>query len=121
MTPFTEAHNPAMDSAFKELGIKIECWINDVYEVWVYRKKNCEHILPISAHCDLLNVKLNHSARLVWVHISLKHDQKNGLVGVKRRFKIRFPFTQLGPNNFELASKHWFNSDKDYHLYYWFA
>jgi hypothetical protein len=39
MTPFTEAYNPTIDSVFKEHGIKIECWINDVYEVWVYRKK----------------------------------------------------------------------------------
>ena len=82
MTPFTEAYNPSMDAVCKQADLKIECWINDIYEVWVYRKKNADFLVhnPMyKGKCTYISIKRKDKKALHdWRHFQ---QIKNELVG----------------------------------------
>ena len=37
MNKFVEAINPTINKISKKYGVDIECWVNNIYEVWVYK------------------------------------------------------------------------------------
>jgi hypothetical protein len=82
MTPFNEAYNPSIDAICKKNGLTIECWVNDIYEVWVYRKKNCDMLVHNSMYkgkCTYLSIKRKDKKALHdWRHFQ---QIKNELVG----------------------------------------
>ena len=60
MEKFERAINGTIERLHEQFGIVIECWVNNIYEVWVYRKKNADSLVhnPIyKGKCTYITIK----------------------------------------------------------------
>jgi len=82
MIPFEEAYNPTLDMINQNGNMKIECWTNNIYEVWVYRRKDCDFLVHNEMYkgkCTYLSIKRKDKKALHdWRHFQ---QIKNELVG----------------------------------------
>jgi len=84
MIKFQKATNPTIEKIHQKFGINIECWVNDIYEVWVYRKKNADSLVhnPLyKGKCTYISIKRKDKKAIHdWRHFQ---HIKNELVGSK--------------------------------------
>ena len=82
MEKFERAINGTIEQINEQFGIKIECWVNDIYEVWVYRKKNADSLVhnPLyKCKCTYISIKRKDKKAVHdWRHFQ---QIKNELVG----------------------------------------
>ena len=60
MNKFEIAGNPTIDKLASQFGIVIECYVNDIYEVWVYRRKSADFVVhnPLyKGKCTYISIK----------------------------------------------------------------
>ena len=82
MEKFERAINGTIERLHEQFGIVIECWVNNFYEVWVYRKKNADSLVhnPIyKGKCTYITIKRKDKKAVHdWRHFQ---QIKNELVG----------------------------------------
>ena len=82
MEKFERAINGTIEQIHEQFVIKIECWVNDIYEVWVYRKKNADSLVhnPLyKGKCTYISIKRKDKKAVHdWRHFQ---QIKNELVG----------------------------------------
>jgi|TARA_R100000231_G_scaffold20218_1_gene19908 hypothetical protein len=82
MEKFERAINGTIEQIHEQFGIEIECWVNDIYEVWVYRKKNADSLVhnPLyKGKCTYISIKRKDKKAVHdWRHFQ---QIKNELVG----------------------------------------
>ena len=92
MNKFEEAINPTIIKIQEKFGINIECWVNDIYEVWVYRKKNADSLVHNKLYkgkCTYLSIKRKDKKAIHdWRHFQ---QIKNELVGTEVEAMEMYP------------------------------
>ena len=82
MNKFEIAENPTIDKLASQFGIVIECYVNDIYEVWVYRRKSADFVVhnPLyKGKCTYISIKRKDKKAIHdWRHFQ---EIKNELVG----------------------------------------
>ena len=82
MEKFERAINGTIEQIHEQFGIEIECGVNDIYEVWVYRKKNADSLVhnPLyKGKCTYISIKRKDKKAVHdWRHFQ---QIKNELVG----------------------------------------
>ena len=84
MQKFERALNQTIETIAQKIGIRIECWTNDIYEVWIYRRKNADFLVRESVYkgkCTYISIKRKDKKAIHdWRHFQ---QIKNELVGTE--------------------------------------